>query len=213
MKTKLLEVDQVAAVRQQRWLFEPISVRVESGQWIQIQGANGVGKSTFIRILAGLYPRRKGRIFFNGTSISQVGSAGHQVFYLGHQNFLNPDLTVAENLSLFINLHNLDKISGLREALETFDIIDLEMRLVKFLSFGQRQRVALSCATLHPGWLWLLDEPLVGLDQYTVQCFSQALTSHLAKGGGAVIATHQILPNIEPNYTLLLHAFTGEEAW
>lgn len=213
MHSNLLKVDEVTAVRQQRWLFEPISFELSSGEWGQVQGANGVGKSTFLRILAGLYPLRKGQVLLNGSPKDKVAQYGHYFFYLGHKNFLNPDLSVSENLHFFIRLHQIKKPASITEVLKTLNIDGLSAQSFKYLSFGQQQRVALTCAILHPAKFWLLDEPLVGLDQYSVQCFTNALKHHLSQGGAALIATHQTLPDIVPNHRLSFHRFIGEEAW
>jgi len=177
-------IDKLCCQRQQTILFSNLSFQLDTGEVLAIEGANGSGKSSLLRLLAGLVTPTSGDIFWHSKSIAEDGADYKQHFhYIGHQNGLRLDLTVAENLS------HLDE--SLLTALELTPYLRSPTRL---LSAGQKRKVALARLISSQKKLWLLDEPLNALDINTQAFFLSALQQHLQQDGIAVISTHQSIP-------------------
>jgi heme exporter protein A len=176
----LLAVKGLACQRGGRRVFADISFTLSAGGALLVTGPNGTGKTSLLRLLAGLGAPAAG-------TISIVGN--HR--YLGHHNALKRVLSVRENLGYAAGLMGAtarsDSTGATLEALGLAALADVPVRL---LSQGQQRRVALA-RTLDPAAsVWLLDEPTVGLDAATVAQVSALLQAHLARGGAVVAATH-----------------------
>lgn len=178
----MLTLDHASLHRADRCLASGLCLTVEPGEAIHLRGANGVGKTTLLETLAGLRRPGSGQL--------HVGAALH---WLGHRNALSPALSVAHNLEFWCGINAADP-AGLRPALERLAIWPLRARAVRSLSAGQKRRAALARLLLQPRPLWLLDEPLDGLDQSGLLCVAALLREHLAQGGAAVITSHQPIP-------------------
>lgn len=172
----LLEVraNNISCLRGGRRVLRNITFKVNSGQCLEISGPNGSGKSTLLRTLAGI-----GQLASGSVRVPRDDLA-----YLGHQDGLKGDLTVAENIRFWADVH------GRRfheELVQQFDLSSMLDRQVRHLSSGQRKRVALvslfSCA---PG-VWLLDEPLTALDSTWADRVIDTIADHCATGGIAVM--------------------------
>lgn len=169
--------------REEALLFKPISFSLKSGTGIWVEGANGVGKTTLLRVLAGLLPQTCGQISCN-LPIRQ------NVAYLGPHNGVKGLLTPVEYLSYFVKD---DVYAHINSILSTLQLKGLEHKPCATLSSGQKQRVALARVVLSKAPLWILDEPMTALDKHGEQLFANLLHDHLTQGGIAIIATHQIL--------------------
>jgi heme exporter protein A len=186
----LLRGRELAVWRGERCLFEQLSFDLERGQLALLVGPNGSGKTTLLRVLAGLALPTSGRVTWKDTVISDLASEERaDVAYRGHLEALKRDLTVVENLTFHAALW------GRRPA---FEAILSELKLEKaahmrarYLSAGQRRRVALAMLQLSGAKLWLLDEPTTNLDSEGRALLVEWTQRHLAAGGMAVIATHQ----------------------
>ena len=189
----MLEVSQLKCVRGERPLFDGVGFRLESGQLLYLRGANGAGKTSMLRILCGLTPPESGQILWNGTAISELGEAYRQdLFYLGHHNALQEALTVNENLAFYATLSGAaPSLADTTQALGQLGLRGCQNRLVRHLSQGQKRRVALSRLMLNRAKLWVLDEPFVALDHAAIQLLADLVAAHLAKGGMAVLTSHQ----------------------
>lgn len=196
----LIKAIQLTCVRNKRQLFAPISFELTSGEILIIEGANGAGKSSLLRLLSGIATPASGDIHWQGHSIYH--SLYHYVSelnYLGHQNGLKPGLTVNENLVLAQQLNlpeSLQKESlllTLTTKLAQFKLTPYRNTLIQHLSAGQKRRLALlKCFWLKKP-LWILDEPLSSLDKETQSIFLTELKNHLEKGGIAIISSHHTL--------------------
>ena len=103
----MLEVSQLTAIRDERILFESLSFTINSGELVQIEGRNGTGKTTLLRIVTGLGDRDSGEIFWNGENIESNRDAYHQdLLFLGHQTGVKRELTAYENLRFYLNIHS-----------------------------------------------------------------------------------------------------------
>jgi heme exporter protein A len=180
--------------RGERQLFSDVSVTVKPGTLLAVVGANGSGKTSFLRMLCGLLLADGGAILWQGKDIRQLKELyTAQLTYIGHLNGIKDELTPVENLTVSAWLAG-DESSGaiVQKALEA---VGLERSVhplpTRVLSQGQKRRVALARLWLSTRPLWLLDEPFVSLDAVATSCLTQRLQSHLNNGGMVVVATHQ----------------------
>ena len=196
----MLELSGVACARGGLPLLSDIHLRVEPGQCWHLIGPNGSGKTTLLRLMAGLTQVDSGDIRWNGVPIrSPHSDYKRQSLYLGHANALQEAATVAENLAYQAALH-LQSLTRtvIEDLLIHHRLQDSIDKPVKHLSQGQKRRAAMVRLDCSPARLWLLDEPLVALDQAAVTRLGQTLDAHLAKGGMVVLTSHQSLPLQSP---------------
>ena len=180
--------------RGEQHVLRGVSFVLARGQCLQIMGANGSGKTTLLRALCGLVPLEEGQVRWQGELVTQAPHLFHvQLSYLGHDNGLKPDLTALENLRFATQLRRRANRTEIPAALERTGVADCAALLVRRLSAGQRRRVALARILLTEAPLWVLDEPASNLDPRGQALVTELLAAHLARGGMAVVATHQPL--------------------
>ncbi len=172
-----LIVERLACVRGRRTVFEDVGFALPAGGALQVEGRNGAGKSSLLRILAGLLAPAGGRI-----------DNPFSVGWLGADATLKPGMTLAGELSYWARLDG--RADAVPAALGAFDLAPLASLPVDVLSSGQRRRAALARVHASGATLWLLDEPAVGLDTASGALLAGAIRSHRAGGGAVVVATH-----------------------
>ena len=193
-----LSVHNLACARGERLLFKGMNFSVGAGELLLVQGGNGQGKTSLLRLLTGLARPEEGEIRWRGESIRRNRDLFHaEMIYLGHANGVKDDLNPVENLRFAEGLQGRafeqERAIGILKQLGLSLCLDLPCRV---LSFGQRRRVALSAMLLADVKLWILDEPLTGLDVHAVALMEGLIRDHLAGGGLVVATTHQAL-NLE----------------
>jgi heme exporter protein A len=186
----LFSVEAISCQRGGRMLFERLSFGLRAGEVQQVVGPNGCGKTTLLRILCGLRAPDEGRVLWQGQPIEDADDAfTESLSYLAFQSGLKLELTPIENLAFaraLARFSRLDPAAALgRARLAAF--ADVPCRR---LSTGQLRRVALARLLMLETKLWVLDEPLTGLDQASRADFEQALFEHAAAGGMVVLTTH-----------------------
>lgn len=183
-------------MRGERRLFSGIDLAVAPGEWLHLQGENGAGKTSLLRILVGLTPAAEGEIRWKGESIRALGEDfRREMVYLGHHAAVKEDLTALENLQIAAALDGADL--GERDALAALYRMGLKGREelpVRVLSQGQKRRVLLARLLARNAALWVLDEPFTALDVKAVQMLSDLIGEHVAAGGMAVLTSHQSMP-------------------
>ena len=177
-----------------RTVLANLSFELQPGQVLELRGANGSGKTTLLRALAGLAPLSGGELLWNASPLL-LSEHATRMAYLGHLNALSSELSAAENLRFSQQLVNGGEPAA---ALAVWGLSAQANQLVRFLSQGQRRRLALARVGLAQRTLWLLDEPCAALDSAGEQRFDAQLSAHLTSGGMAVVATHRAL-NVPAN--------------
>ncbi|PZW38935.1 heme exporter protein A [Humitalea rosea] len=190
----MLAVDAIACWRGERAVFAGLSFGLTAGEALVLAGRNGAGKSSLLRILAGLLAPAEGRVLWDGEDTAEDRPAhARRLRWLGHADALKPSLTVAENLAIFARLSS-DSSTTVGAALAAVGLGPLANLPVRALSAGQRRRASLARLALGQAPLWLLDEPTVGLDAISVEQLGTLLAAHRAGGGMVIVATHLPLP-------------------
>ena len=194
--TPVLSFAKLGCTKGGRQLFSNVDCELAAGQWLYVTGANGVGKTSLLRMVCGLATVEHGSILWNDTPIHKQPEAYRQdLCYLGHLNALQESMTVDENISFTSALGGLAPNQQQRQqVLARFGLRGRSQQLVRHLSQGQKRRVALSRLALSPARLWVLDEPYVAMDEGGVQFLADLVADHLANGGLAVLTSHQPLP-------------------
>jgi heme exporter protein A len=194
----------LACRRGDRLVFERLDFALGAGELLRLTGPNGSGKSSLLRVVAGLLPAAAGALEWAGAPIAASEEFRCGLRFLGHQDAVKPVLSVRENLTAAAGLLGIER-PALAGALERLGLVDLAELPVRFLSAGQRRRVALARLALGPAALWLLDEPTTNLDTSGIDAFLALLGAHRHAGGIALVATHEPLA-FEPSQTLRLGA-------
>ncbi len=189
----MLEASQLECVRGDRRLFAGVDFRVDAGELLYLQGRNGAGKTSLLRMIVGLAQPAAGEIRWRGEPVRQLAEDYRaELCYLGHHNAIKEELTPLENLL------SGARLAGVRlteeEALDALHRVGLAGRedlQAKYLSQGQKRRVGLARLIHDRHALWVLDEPFVALDVAAVDMVAGLIGGHLQRGGLAVMTTHQ----------------------
>jgi heme exporter protein A len=160
-------------------VFRPVSFSLEAGELLLVTGANGCGKTTLIRVLAGILHPNSGRL--------ENGFDG--LAYVGHYLGIKDDLSVLENLRFMRDFHGGSSTDP-GQVTRRLGLRRVQEQLARTLSAGQRKRCALGRLLLGNAQLWLLDEPYSNLDDEGVTVVDGLLAEHMAQGGACVVATH-----------------------
>jgi heme exporter protein A len=198
MSDTTLSVHDLACARGDRLLFKGMNFSLKAGELLLVQGGNGQGKTSLLRLLTGLSRPEEGEVRWRGEPIGKQREAYHaEMVYLGHANGVKDDLNPVENLRFADGLQG--RAFAAARAVATLERLGLARCLdlpCRVLSFGQRRRVALAALLLAGTTLWILDEPLTGLDVHAVALMEGLIRDHLTGGGMVVATTHQAL-NLE----------------
>lgn len=188
-----LSAEKLCCIRGTQTLFANLSLQLDAGQWLYVQGENGAGKTSLLRILAGLALPADGEVCWQGSPIGKQRSDYHtDMLYLGHQASLKEDLTLTENLDSLMAMDGL-KVTGsaIRDALTRMGLSKRQHLPARVLSAGQKRRGLLARLLLRPAKLWILDEPLNALDVNAIADLQDCLKAHLRRGGMIVLTSHQ----------------------
>ncbi len=179
MQACRLSATDLACRRGDRVLFRGLSLALNAGEALQISGANGIGKSSLLRILGGLLPAYAGHV-------EREGAIG----LIDEHPALDPHLPLGRALGFWVDFDRIGFLAGesISDRLGLGNLLDVPVR---YLSTGQKKRAALARLIGQSAAVWLLDEPLNGLDRAAVALVEELAAEHLAAGGICVIASHQ----------------------
>tara|TARA_B100000925_G_C21955213_1_gene450875 strand:+ start:267 stop:860 length:594 start_codon:yes stop_codon:yes gene_type:complete len=182
----IINVENISLFRQDIEIIKNFSIKISSGEKINIFGKNGSGKTSLIKIIAGITYPSSGNI-----SINTDLSYNKDVFYIGHKYGLKNELSVYDNLNYIMSLNQVNKYIDLEKELNFYDIKTSVKSIVKYLSHGQKKIISLIALTLTDNKLWILDEPFTGLDQTIVDKFISKINTHIESSGSVVITSHK----------------------
>jgi heme exporter protein A len=188
-----LTAEKLAVQRGSRRLAEHLSFTVKAGQALALEGANGSGKTSLLRLIAGFLPAAAGRVFVtrDGKDIFEPEERGHFVGWLGHHDALKASFTVSEQLTFFGKLYG--QTGDNAALLEQVGLARQAELPCRYLSAGQRRRLALARLLLTRRPLWLLDEPFAALDVAGKGLVARLIALHCGQGGIVIAATHDEL--------------------
>ncbi len=192
----MLETRSLAARRGFATLFQGLGFALAAGEALVVSGPNGCGKTTLLRMLAGLSAPAEGEICWDGASVRPFDAKLREaVAFNGHLPALKDELTAFENLAAWTTLENeRADAQAIDRALADVALARRARIPARALSQGQRRRIGLARLSLSRRRLWILDEPLTALDSDGVEVLEMLLAAHLEGGGLVVAASHQALP-------------------
>lgn len=209
-----LQLKSISCTRGYRDLFENLNFELNPGQVLRVEGKNGSGKTSLLRIISGLAQPLDGEVQWNGLSIHHAESVYFEnLLFIGHKAGIKFELTPVENLCMAIAMNGQNSQqtgnSVIEDALYNVGLYGFEDIPCAQLSAGQKRRVALAQLFLSPAKCWILDEPYTSLDVVAVAMLEKLFAQHIENGGILVITSHQpvtlnvpaqrrlILPNIQ----------------
>ncbi len=192
----MLSAHGLTCVRGDRRLFAGLDLAVGAGEWLHVRGENGAGKTSLLRLLAGLSQPAAGEIRWCDQPIGDADSSYRQnLLFFGHHGALKEDLTAMENLAFAAAMDGADlQETDAIQALYRFGLKGREELPVRVLSAGQKRRVMLARLATRKAKLWVLDEPFTALDVKAVDLLAVLISDHVAGGGMAVLTSHQTMP-------------------
>lgn len=196
--TGQLVAQHLQCIRDDRVLFTDLNFSLTNGQLLQVEGPNGSGKTSLLRILCGLALPAEGTVLWNGHDI-RVQSADYwaNLAYIGHAPGIKADLTPLENLAMARTLAAAATTVSLTAALAHVGLDGFEDVPTRTLSAGQQRRVAMARLLVNSLPLWILDEPFTALDQNAIVMIENLLATHAQRGGMAIFTSHHALKAVQ----------------
>ena len=198
----MLTLQKLQCQRGERELFSGVELTLQRGELLQVEGPNGSGKTSLLRIVAGLSAAASGEIRWGNETIDELAEDYfRELLYLGHAAAIKDELTALENLNLTLQLTG--EATSPANAKQALTDAGLKERLhlpAKYLSQGQRRRVALARLCVSQRTLWILDEPFTALDVGAVSWVAQLMANQLKRNGIVMFTTHQdvVIPDHSP---------------
>ena len=196
-----LEINGLECIRDNRLIFKDINFSVESNQTMLVRGKNGSGKTSLLRLLAGYIKNYSGNILFNSNNIKSDNELLSEFRFLGQQNTLKGNLSVQQNIAMWeliyqvkSDIHEISKILNIEQILN----VDINS-----LSDGQKKRVSLARLIISNAKVWLLDEPLVYLDQDKINLLQNIILRHNKRGGITIYSSNTNI-NLEYDSSIIM---------
>lgn len=192
LNPSLLRSENLECIRDDRRLFSALSFELGAGEVLQIEGANGSGKTSLLRILCGLRQADAGEVLWQGEPLTRARESYYaSMVYIGHLPCIKADLTVLENIRALLDTRTATMPEReIEVALKRVGLAGYEDVPGKALSSGQRRRILLAFLLLAGALLWILDEPLTALDVQGVSLMEAMILEHRAAGGSVIFTTH-----------------------
>lgn len=181
----------LSCIRDDRVLFEQLSFTLQEGQALLLEGKNGSGKTSLLRILCGFRLPESGSLSWCGDEIGESEFYARMA-YVGHLDGFKKELTVLENLNVVKALNQPGRYS-IEQSLEKLQLAGYDDVLVQALSAGQKRRLSLVRLLMTANDLWILDEPFTSLDRQGIALTETLMTEHCAHGGMIILTSHHDL--------------------
>lgn len=186
----LLETRDLGCIRSDRLLFEHLDIALAPGEMLVVEGPNGCGKTSLLRILTGLRLADDGQVLWRGETVDRLaGDYYEQVAYVGHHDGVKLELSCLENLRL-ARAMGIPSNADLDEVLERVNLYAYGESEAGSLSAGQRRRLALARLLATESLCWILDEPFTSLDRASIGLFAGLFEQHLMNEGLIVVTSH-----------------------
>lgn len=202
----MFSCDNIACERGNTSVFSQLGFCLLPESLLLLKGPNGSGKTSLIRILAGLLPPTSGQILWNNEPISGNDDFKRELMYVGHKSGVKSDCTVHENIAFWAKLHGTETL--IAAALQFFDLTAFKDTPAAHLSAGWQRRVALARLIVAPCKLWILDEPTNFLDEDAVILTANLIETRVKQGGIVVVASH-IMNSAIAAHTLMMEDFSA----
>jgi len=183
-----LQGSDLSCVRDDRVLFEDLCFELNSGQALLLEGENGSGKTSLLRILCGFREPDVGKVWWCGNAIND-SQYYEDMAYVGHLDGVKKELTALENLKVSLSLGQVGQYS-IAQALAKVQLADFDDALVQTLSAGQKRRLSLARLLITKNSLWILDEPFTSLDIQGITLIESLMAEHCKNGGMIVLTSH-----------------------
>ncbi len=183
-----LQGTDLSCIRDDRILFEGLSFELVSGEVLLLEGKNGSGKTSLLRILCGFREPDAGQVWWCGEAIDDSQYYADMA-YVGHLDGVKKELTVLENLKVSLALGQSGQYS-IQQALIKVHLTDYDEVLVQALSAGQKRRLSLARLLITKNSVWILDEPFTSLDKQGIALIETLMSEHCANGGMIVLTSH-----------------------
>lgn len=200
----MLICENLCCERDELRIFSGLGVCLSKGALLLVRGANGCGKTSLLKILAGLLPCAEGEVQWQGRPTHGDAQFLGELTYIGHRGGVKAECTVEENIRFWAEAHQTDML--IPAALRYFDLEDKRDVPCWQLSAGMQRKVALTRLIVAPTSLWLLDEPTNFLDDASVKLVSTLIEARIAQDGIVVVATHAMRSPL-PGHTLWLEDY------
>jgi heme exporter protein A len=186
-----LVVTNLSCQRDDRLLFSDLSFSLNNGEILLLEGSNGSGKTSLLRILCGFREADAGEIFWCGEAMAESRYFSDMA-YVGHSDGSKKELTVLENLKFSLALKQVGRYS-IQQALEKVQLCGYDDNLLQTLSAGQKRRLSLARLLITHNQLWILDEPFTSLDRQGIVLIESLMAEHVAEGGMVILTSHHDL--------------------
>ncbi|MDC3144187.1 heme ABC exporter ATP-binding protein CcmA [Pelagibacteraceae bacterium] len=196
-----LEINGLECIRDNRPIFKDINFSVESNQTMVVRGKNGSGKTSLLRVLAGYIKNYSGNILFNGNNIKNDKELLSEFRFLGQKNTLKGNLSVQQNIAMWELIYQVKSdINEISKILNIEQILNVD---INSLSDGQKKRISLARLIISNAKVWLLDEPLVYLDQDKIDLLQNIILKHNKRGGITIYSSNTDI-NLEYDSSIIM---------
>ncbi len=189
--SRSFEVKNLSCIRDDRILFEGLNFKLNNNQVLLLEGKNGCGKTSLLRIICGFREQDEGEMLWRGTVIKD-SEFYSEMAYVGHLDGVKQELTVIENLKMSLALSRPGDYS-IEQALDKVHLAGYDDSLVQSLSAGQKRRLSLARLLITKNSLWVLDEPFTSIDKQGIKLIESLMHEHIGDGGMIILTSHHDL--------------------
>jgi len=187
----VLEAKEISCIRDDRILFEGLNFKLSNHQVLLLEGKNGSGKTSLLRIICGFREQDSGDLFWCDQKIKD-SEYFSEMAYVGHLDGVKKELSVLENLKMSLSLSQKGRYS-IDQALEIVHLAGYDDSLVQSLSAGQKRRLSLARLLITKNTLWILDEPFTSIDKQGIALIESLMHEHIVAGGMIILTSHHDL--------------------